>query len=1465
MSVLEPIPIEMDEIREIYHREILHTSFSSASIGKLEIENYLDRILLVYCEELYRNKDDDEEEKMFQLQSFDYEILMSIVAMVNQKFREGVDAWESILHKQPSQSTSFFSIIFSKITTLFLEQELTIKEKISILIFFIRCFNSIEIEPIRVVIQQYVSMPIWSCLSPGRLELEFKKVPKLRKFWRKLEKNDQNLSAKQLDRMRFQRRFLHNLIIDFYDCLKRIPTDEKQSRLSSEESYFMRYCERFIEFLTDLEARLPTRRFFNALLDDLHVITVARLSSLYQRSHDGRLFRQLWDRLNFYAKFEIDDVTGEELSDAQISAKHFDRLANLQRKIFKLFQDIEKYRPLFLISIASLNDREKLLQFFSHIDEEEHLILLCQHLDLGLDNLDRIDKICSYFNQLNRREILMEIIVDHFQCQKIQIKKLNKQPLYPCEKIIWDENIVPSKYYSGDHCLALPKLDIQFLTLNDYLLRNFHLFRLESTYEIRQDIESAVAHLKPWKTETDDVMFGGWSRMAIPIESFQITSIGSRKIGEDKPSKVCGEIIVNLNVKKSIKKEWEALRKHDVCFLISVRPECLPGSQYDHNKPFLEQTGLKFVRGCEIEGMLDPQGRLVDETMNERPHFDTDYRTFRVLLDTNQYKVDLDQGQEYFSDIYDSFNILVRRKPKENNFKAVLETIRDLMNTKCVVPNWLRDILLGYGDPSSAHYINNSLNKPMEFLDFFDTFIDYQHLVDSFPGYRIEISPQSCEQLRPPFKLLFDDKNTTIQVKSYKVPNRGPYESEQPKWNRIRFTSTQAEAIRSGIQHGLTMIVGPPGSGKTDLAVQIINNLYHNHPEQRTLIVTHSNQALNAIFEKIMLLDIDERHLLRLGHGEESLETEKDFSRYGRVNFVLLKRLQLLEIVGRLAKSLDLADDVAYTCETAHYFYLYSILSKWEEFICKINAKTSSDPLLIEEHFPFKRFFSDVPPPLFRGESFDEDFDIASGCFRYLKRIFKQLDEFRVFEMMRSGVDRSNYLLIREAKIIAMTCTHAALKRKELVSLRFQYDNILMEEAAQILEIETFIPLLLQNPDLGHNRLKRWIMIGDHLQLPPVIKNISFQKFSNMEQSLFTRFVRLGVPLINLNAQGRCRPSICQLFSWRYKNLENLDHINEMPEYRSPNPGFLYDYQLISVIDFNNIGESEPLPYFYQNLAEAEYVVATFMYMRLLGYPAEKITILTTYNGQKFLIRDVVEQRCATNPFIGRPHKITTVDKFQGQQNDYILLSLVRTKNVGHIRDVRRLVVAMSRARLGLYVFCRDNLFAHCHELKHTFDILKRNPTKLTIIPCEYFFERFSIDRQSIITNQNQTNKNETKIVTIEDMPEMMKFVYEFYQKQIEKMREEDPDRFRSILNGSNLSNTKDEGENVDELADDVAEIDQNRKVDNADVLTNEDDEEVPFEKLTEDDQGINDDIEMKDLIEEKNEPILFKDFEVKS
>ena len=51
------------------------------------------------------------------------------------------------------------------------------------------------------------------------------------------------------------------------------------------------------------------------------------------------------------------------------------------------------------------------------------------------------------------------------------------------------------------------------------------------------------------------------------------------------------------------------------------------------------------------------------------------------------------------------------------------------------------------------------------------------------------------------------------------------------------------------------------------------------------------------------------------------------------------------------------------------------------------------------------------------------------------------LQEFRAFELLRSSRDRINYLLAREAKIIAMTCTHAALKRKDLVQLSFKVNS----------------------------------------------------------------------------------------------------------------------------------------------------------------------------------------------------------------------------------------------------------------------------------------------------------------------------------------------------------------------------------------------------------------------------------------
>lgn len=59
----------------------------------------------------------------------------------------------------------------------------------------------------------------------------------------------------------------------------------------------------------------------------------------------------------------------------------------------------------------------------------------------------------------------------------------------------------------------------------------------------------------------------------------------------------------------------------------------------------------------------------------------------------------------------------------------------------------------------------------------------------------------------------------------------------------------------------------------------------------------------------------------------------------------------------------------------------------------------------------------------------------------------------------------------------------------------------------------------LQRQQDGYSRLKRVCLIGDHNQLPPVVKNMAFQKYSHLDQSLFARFVRLGMPYVQLNAQ----------------------------------------------------------------------------------------------------------------------------------------------------------------------------------------------------------------------------------------------------------------------------------------------------------------------------------------------------------
>ncbi|XP_026437771.1 RNA helicase aquarius-like [Papaver somniferum] len=1324
-------PFNPDLVKEIYESELLakegHKTVSLQRVMVLEVSQYLENYL-------WPN---------FDPETASFEHVMSMILMINEKFRENVSAWMCFHEKK-----DLFKSFLERVLRLKEGMALSIAEKTNYLLFMINVFQSLEDDIVSQTVLKLASLQVWSCLSYGRFQMEMCLNPNLIKKWKKMIKKESKVAEKRGEPFdllsKLEIRFVKNLIEEFLEILdSRVfpqrQSDQEDCQLGGSvqvDDGCVLYCERFMEFLIDLLSQLPTRRFLRPVVADVVVVPKCHLSALYNHPK-GRLFAQLVDLLQFYEGFEINDHTGTQLSDDNVLVAHYSRVKTFQLFAFK---KLPKLNELALANVGSIHKRADLSKRLSVLSPEELHDLVCNKLKL----------VCSKDPWAKRVDFLLEVMVSFFEKRQSQKEAINALPLYPNEQIMWDESLVPSINYSGEGCLALPKLNLQFLTLHDYLLRNFNLFRLESTYEIREDIQEAIPHLLAYINIEGETAFRGWSRMGVPIKEFRIKEVKQPNIGEVKPAAVTADVTFSISsYKAQVRSEWNSLKEHDVLFLLSIRPSFEPLSSEEAAKSTVpERLGLQFVRGCEVIEIRDEEGGLMNDftgriKRDEWKPPKGELRTVTVALDTAQYYMDVnDIAEKGADDVYGTFNILLRRKPKENNFKAILESIRDLMNESCIVPDWLHNIFLGYGNPSAAQWTN--MPDLLDTVDFKDTFLDADHLRRSFPDYQVCFTGPDGNEIsnpEPPFRLKFPkamkssshalpgntksarDEQSDVHmvdagselekliVEAYVPPDPGPYPQDQPRKNSVKFTPTQVGAIISGVQPGLTMVVGPPGTGKTDTAVQILNVLYHNCPSQRTLIITHSNQALNDLFEKIMQRDVPARYLLRLGQGEQELATDLDFSRQGRVNAMLVRRLELLAEVERLARSLQLPEDVGYTCETAGYFWLLHVYSRWEQFLAAC-AQNQDKPTFVKERFPFAEYFSNTVQPVFSGQSFEKDMHAAKGCFRHLQTMFQELEECRAFELLKSTADRANYLMTKQAKIVAMTCTHAALKRKDFLQLGFKYDNLLMEESAQILEIETFIPMLLQRQEDGYARLKRCILIGDHHQLPPVVKNMAFQKYSHMDQSLFTRFVRLGIPYIELNAQGRARPNIAKLYNWRYRDLGDLPIVREQAIFHTANAGFAYDYQLVDVSDYNGRGESAPSPWFYQNEGEAEYIVSVYIYMRLLGYPASKISILTTYNGQKLLIRDVISRRCS-HPFIGPPNKVTTVDKFQGQQNDFILLSLVRTRFVGHLRDVRRLIVAMSRARLGIYVFCRRSLFEQCYELQPTFKLLLQRPDQL--------------------------------------------------------------------------------------------------------------------------------------------------------
>lgn len=126
-----------------------------------------------------------------------------------------------------------------------------------------------------------------------------------------------------------------------------------------------------------------------------------------------------------------------------------------------------------------------------------------------------------------------------------------------------------------------------------------------------------------------------------------------------------------------------------------------------------------MLRGAEVIEIRDSQGALFNDFRGRvRPEDAAKgrsgtRRTLLLALDAAQYQIDVDTLEPEgggagkaggAAELYASFNVVQRRKAKENNFKAVLESIRDLMTESTTIPAWMHDLFLGYGAPEDTQY-----------------------------------------------------------------------------------------------------------------------------------------------------------------------------------------------------------------------------------------------------------------------------------------------------------------------------------------------------------------------------------------------------------------------------------------------------------------------------------------------------------------------------------------------------------------------------------------------------------------------------------------------------------------------------------------------------------------------------------------------------------------------------------------
>ena len=268
--------------------------------------------------------------------------------------------------------------------------------------------------------------------------------------------------------------------------------------------------------------------------------------------------------------------------------------------------------------------------------------------------------------------------------------------------------------------------------------------------------------------------------------------------------------------------------------------------------------------------------------------------------------------------------------------------------------------------------------------------------------------------------------------------------------------------------------------------------------------------------------------------------------------------------------------------------------------------------------------------------------------------------------------------LFGEARVIASTLTGAANRVLE----GEKYSTLFIDEAAQALEAACWIAI---------RKAGRVILAGDHCQLPPTVKSIMALK-GGLGKTLMERIVENKPETVTLlKTQYRMNEQIMKFSSeWFYNGMvESAPTVSHR--------GILdYDTPMMWIDTAECDGKEEFVGENFGriNRAEAELTLQTLQqYLEKIGKQrileeSIDVGIISPYRAQVQLLRKELRKREFFRPY---RHLLTvnTVDGFQGQERDIILISLVRSNDggdIGFLRDLRRMNVAITRARMKLII-----------------------------------------------------------------------------------------------------------------------------------------------------------------------------------